>query len=479
MNYVLIYPDELRAESLACYGHPLVKTPNIDRLAQEGVLFERNYTQHPVCGPSRACLATGWYPHVDARRSFYLLDSKVPNMFSLLKKSGFHLGHAGKDDMFDRASMPLIFDDLMPFRLSDANPNQRTPVKEIGLSTMLTAPIDPNILEQDQRFTNDVKGYLQRRRDDGRPFFLMLSLFNPHPPYTALEEYYNMYDPDDLPPLRGEGWLDGKPDLYHQIRRFRRTKENDPALYRKVQAVYLGMVSYVDNMVGQVIQSLQEHGLYKNTMIIFCSDHGDFAGEVGLVEKWPNAMDDMITRVPLIVRRPGCPEGLRVHTLTQSMDILPTICDYENVAIDYDQFGISLRPQVEGSPGDEQRAVYCEGGYDRREPHCFEPTCFVSGRRSAEGLMENQKNSVYYPKMLQQQEKPDSVCRTVMQCWQEWKITIRTNDDNELYNLQEDPLEQHNLFFDPRYEQIRNELVAKSFKWLINTSDVTPWERHW
>jgi hypothetical protein len=93
--------------------------------------------------------------------------------------------------------------------------------------------------------------------------------------------------------------------------------------------------------------------------------------------------------------------------------------------------------------------------------------------------MENQKNSVYYPKMLQQQEEPDSVCRTIMQCWQEWKITIRTNDDNELYNLQEDPLEQHNLFFDPRYEQIRNELVAKSFKWLINTSDVTPWERHW
>jgi len=479
MNYVLIYPDELRAESLACYGHPLVETPNIDQLALEGTLFEQNYTQHPVCGPSRACLATGWYPHVDARRSFYLLDAKVPNMLTSLRTAGFHLGHAGKDDMFDRASMPIVFDDLMPFRVGSGGNGQQASVEEVGERTMLIAPYEADKAEQDQQFTQDAKGYIQRRAEDGKPFFLMLSLFNPHPPYTALPGYYDQYDQDNLPPLRDEAWLEGKPGLYQQIRHFRSTAQNDPALYRKINAVYLGMVSYVDAMVGQVVQSLKDHQLYDQTTIILCSDHGDFAGEAGLVEKWPSAMDDMITRVPLIIRRPGCPQGRRLTALTQSMDILPTICDFENAEIRYDQFGVSLRPQLEGAAGDADRAVYCEGGYDLHEPHCFEPTTFESGARSAAGLMDSRRGSVYFPKMEQQQAAPESVCRTLMQRWQDWKLIVRTNDENELYDMRADPREMFNRYGESDYREIQSYLEKKAFRWLIHTSDVTPWERHW
>ena len=224
MNYVLLFPDEMRAESLSCYGHPLVRTPNIDALAAEGTLFEQNYTTHPVCGPSRCNLASGWYPHVDGRRSFYMITDKDPNLIDYLNQAGFTTAHAGKDDMFDHASMGRIFREFLPFY-------RRDKVKTAGLKaipearySMIYPPVkdeDAHLLG-DAKHTDDAIDFIHRHAGDDKPFFLMLSWLFPHPPYTAPESYYNMYDPAEVPMRRDMDWYkQNKPEMYEVLRRYR------------------------------------------------------------------------------------------------------------------------------------------------------------------------------------------------------------------------------------------------------------------
>ena len=472
MNYILLFPDELRAESLACYGHPLVKTPNIDALAAEGTLFDAAYTPHPVCGPARACLASGWYPHVDARRTFYMPKAKDPNMFVPLKDAGFTTAHAGKDDMFDRGEMEKVFTEYLNFYRRDVTKNYSA-VPEARYS-MLYPPV-PDEKEPelgDAKTTEDAIGFIHCHAADEKPFFLMVSWMFPHPPYIASESYYNMYDPAEVPMKRDLSWMDNKPEMYRYFRKYRETENSPEDLFRKINAVYLGMISYVDTLTGRIVDALKKAGIYEETTIIFCSDHGDYAGDAGQLEKWPSEMTDMVTRVPLIIRRPGCPGGQKISTPVQSFDIMPTILDYENVKLHYAQFGKSLKAQVEGAPGDEERAAYSEGGYDTWEPWCFEPVCFKGTYLD----FPQPKGSDYYPKSTQQQEEPDTVARVIMQRYKNWKLMVRSNGENELYDLEKDPLENHNLYGKSEYADMQKSLTDRMLAWLIGHSDVAPIE---
>lgn len=475
MNYILLFPDEMRAESLGCYGHPMIHTPNINTLADEGTLFEQNYTTHPVCGPSRCNLASGWYPHVDGRRTFHPISDKDPNFIEYLNKAGFTTCHVGKDDMFDYASMDRLFAEFLPFQRKDAKAKEGLKAIPSARYSMIYPPVKDEDEQElgDAIHTEQAIDFIKRHAGDEKPFFLMVSWMFPHPPYTAPEKYYHMYDPDKVPMRRDLSWFkQNKPQMYEVLRKYREMDDKDMDLFRKMNAIYLGMISYIDELVGRIIRTLKDEGIYEETTIILCSDHGDFAGDGGQTEKWPSDMTDMITRVPLIMRRPGCPGGQRVNTPTQSFDIFPTILEYENIRLHYAQFGVSLKPQLEGAPGDGERAAYCEGGYDVREPWCFEPECFKGSyldRPQVEG-------TDYFPKCLQQQEAPDTVCRVVMQRYKDWKLMVRTNGQNELYNMKEDPWEAHNLYGKPEYKQIQDELTQKMLTWLINTSDVVPIE---
>jgi len=468
MNYVLIFPDELRAESLGCYGHPYVQTPNIDRLAAEGTLFEQNYTQHPVCVSSRCALATGLYPHVRGFRSLRnLLPDTEANFFRQIRDAGYTTGIIGKDDCFDAESNQRVFSETYRFGRGGGGAWGKGGPVDIDrnyalLSEAAEAPTGDDFCNQ------DAADFLAKRKTDGKPFFLWLNYSYPHPAYTCPEPYYSMYD-DCTPEMRDESWVNGKPELYHAIRRNRHGDDpKNAGLYRKVNAVYLGMVSYVDKLVGEVMQMLRENGQLDDTTVILCSDHGDFAGDCGLAEKWPSALDDMLARVPLIIRRPGEKQGHRVTTPTQSMDIFPTVFDFENIEIRHDQFGVSLRPQVEGAAGDVKRVVYTEGGYDVREPQCFEGTEHWAFMMVPGG--------VYYPKLSQQQNEPATVCRAVMRRDARYKFIFRTSGDNELYDMLEDPKEYRNLIHDPAYSGLRTELEHKLLAWFVGCSDTSPHE---
>ena len=311
--------------------------------------------------------------------------------------------------------------------------------------------------------------FIKKHAHDEAPFFLFLPLGNPHPPYAVIESMYDMYDPAEVP-MKDMKWLENKPKLYETYRKFREAGDVEYEAFRKVNAIYLAMITYTDMLFGKVVAELKAQGIYDDTTIIVCSDHGDWAGDCGLVEKWPSALDDMLTRVPLIIRKPGGAEGHRVSTPTQNIDIFPTVFDIEGLEIKHDQFGVSLLPQLEGAVGDESRVVYSEGGYDTREPHCFE------GTPSYAPLMID--GTQYYPKMAQQQQAPETVARSAMRRDNRYKFVYRSTGEGELYDMQEDPHEYINLFDNPEYGSLKNELTAAMLRWFINTSDVVPHEGH-
>lgn len=494
MHYVFFFPDEMRASALGAYGNPAALTPNFDRLAAEGTLFENNYTQHPVCVPSRCNLMTGWYPHVSGFRTLrHVMHPYHPNFLRYIHDAGFETHVYGKNHMFDEETYFGCVDKYLyvDFGHGDVKVHQgNVPMAEriikkedpdraksaaalFGVKdyTMLLDPMDDSELEEinDTCCVEAAIEAIRGWKEGDKPLFIFLPTFYPHAPYTITKQFVDLYDPEKLPDVLPPD-LEKKPRLQALIRHYRELGDTDPIVYKKVYAVYLAMCSYSDMLLGRVLDALDETGLAADTTVIASSDHGDWAGDWGLIEKWPSGMDDDLTKVPLIIRRPGGASGHRVKELTQTFDIFPTICDWENIEIRHDQFGLSLARQVDGEAGDPDRVVFCEGGYDEREPHCFEGTpkfryFMVPG-------------SIYYPKMIQQQEAPKSVCRTVMMRTPKYKLNIRTDGDNELYDMENDPRELNNIYSEPSMASTVQALKDQMLVWLIGTSDTVPREGH-
>lgn len=478
MNFVFFFPDEMRAESLGCYGHPAVKTPNLDRLAEEGVRFDQCHVQNPVCSPSRCSLMTGLYPHSSGHRTlWHLLRPHEPSLFRYLKEQGYRIKWFGKNHLYNDEYLQEILGDEAYLTAEDKR-------KSFQGDLAVGNPYDPEdpryysfLLETD---SNQPQGrtetelhiekairFLNSDEAKEQPFIVFLPTLMPHAPYVVPEPYYSMYDPNQLPPLRPEG-LPGKPSYHALIRSYRRLDQIKDDTLKKIQAVYLGMISHVDAVFGDLMKAIADNGLDDSTTVIVSSDHGDYAGDYGLVEKWPNGMEDCLTRVPLIIRSPGCKSGHVVREQVELFDVMPTVLELAGTQAAHDHFARSLVPQLAGEAGDPQRAVFAEGGYNKREPHCFE------GDPVRDAWFANNPASYYWPKARQQQEHPDSVCRTTMMRTRQYKLIRRTDDVNELYDLEQDPLELHNVYDHPEYSEIRREMERRMLEWYLETSDVVP-----
>lgn len=199
--------------------------------------------------------------------------------------------------------------------------------------------------------------------------------------------------------------------------------------------------------------------------MILASDHGDWAGDYGLVEKWSNAMDDSLLRVPLIIRAPGCAAGHVVHEPVELHDIMPTCLELAGVEARHTHFARSLAPQLGGAAGDRNRAVFSEGGYNMSEPHAFEP------------LANFPEAHIYYPKILLENKRPELISRTTTIRTRVDKLVLRPAGESEQYDLQRDPRELHNVFHDRSYAGRREEIRARMLDWYIRTSDAVPFER--
>lgn len=475
MNYVFFFPDEMRATGLSCYGNSLAHTPNYDRLAATGTLFENAYVQNPVCMASRCALYTGWYPHVGGYRSLLnFMPPETPNFLHELKDAGYDVRLFGKNHALDeeaiKVSLTEYKSDKPPARSlwSDSPEIQKALAKTLFSSnySMLFPPSPDEDIEkmEDTRTVMEGVHFLESCSRE-KPFFLMLSINQPHAPYTCPEKFYNLCDPDKIKLKRKE--LEGQPSFMKLVRSVSKFETVSDETFRKCAAVYLGMISYCDMLLGRILDTLEACGLGDDTAVIVSSDHGDFAGDYGLVEKWPNAFQDDLTKVPLIIRVPGQPKGQRIKELVSEIDIFPTVLDFASAACRHDHFGKSLRPVMESGHGDSEAVIYAEGGYSIREQQCFEGT-----ERDYKFLLR--PDCVYFPKMTIQQEHQEAVCRTVMMRKKNWKLILRTSGDHELYDLSADPDEEANLYSELSLSLLRSEMKEEMLKWYIETSDVVP-----
>lgn len=467
MNSVFFVPDELRAESVGCYGHPLASTPNMDRLAEEGVRFDNCFVQHSVCSPSRCSFMTGWYPHVRGHRTlWHSLRPDEPNLLRYLKESGYEVHWWGKNDLLSRESMGLSVTSAQSLGRGAHGPNPYAP-DDPEYHTFLRGPY-AGALEDQSDYAN-VQGAIDYLHSGPKePFAIYLPLSLPHCPYSAPQPWHDMIDPDDLPPLRPAG-LPNKPDFHDLIRKTRRLDEVDEAILRKVQAVYLGMTAFLDHTLGRLLEALDETGQAEDTAVFCWSDHGDWAGDYGLVEKWPSAMDDTILRVPFLARVPGMAAGHAVSEPIEAFDVMATALDLAGIEAQHTHFARSLVPQLQGEAGDPDRAAFAEGGYDAHEPHCFE------GKDTGDQAGRTPEHP-YYPKGRLQQDHPESVCRTVTIRTATHKLVRRTAGLNELYDLTADPLELDNVHGQPQYREVQARLEQALLDWYLHTSDVTPWD---
>jgi len=464
MNLIYFCPDQMRADAIGCYGHPVAKTPNIDRLAAGGVRFDQCHVQHTVCTPSRCSFMSGWYPHVRGHRTlWYPLQKDEPNTLKYLKQAGYEVHWMGKNDLLAQDA----FDDSVTHLYNV--PGGAEGAREIH------APDDPAYWSflygpspghnRSWHLVERAIAFLKARKPSDPPFMLYLPIGCPHPPFTCPQPWYDMIDPATLPPLR-PAELAGKPAFHALIRQYRQLDQLDEQKLRKVCAVYLGMVMYVDHMLGRLLDAVEETGRDKDTSLFFFSDHGEWAGDYGLTEKWPSALDDCLTHIPMIVKTPDCVPGHVVEAPTACFDIMPTTLELAGVACAHTHFAQSMLPQLAGATGAADRHIFAEGGYDPHEPQCFE---------GAPGTnLAADKTNIYYPKGRQQQERPEGSVRAVMIRNRAHKLIYRPGDVSELYDLQSDPRELNNRHGDPALAAVESDLKQRLLDWYVHTSDVVP-----
>jgi choline-sulfatase len=459
-NVILFVPDEMRADALSCYGNPVTRTPNFDRLAAQGTRFENCHVQFPVCGASRCSFLTGWPASVRGHRSlYYFLRPDEPNVFRYLKDAGYDVIWLGKNDAFAadtfHSSVTVWKSGELAPTGAAAGPVNMTP----GTTSMLQGP------DGDRRSTNDYSLVQEAirildRREGERPVCIFLAMFNPHPPYSAPADFYHMYSPRALPPLIPP---DGtrRPNFHRAIREAYGLDRLSDENLRQVRAVYYGQVSYSDWLLGELMNAMQRTGRDKNTALIAFSDHGDYAGDYGLVEKWPSGLEDCLTHVPMIVSIPGGVPGVIATEMVEAFDIVQTCLDLAGARASHTHFSRSLLPQTGGKGGEPQRAAFTEAGYNTYEPQAFEP--LIAG--------------LYGPKTRLQNDHPDTITRAASVRTRTHKLIVRPNGQSELYDCARDPGMRQNLFGESSVASMHAELQTRLLNWYINTTGIAPMDK--
>ena len=464
-NIIIFQPDEMRADALSCFGNPITRTPNFDKLASMGTLFENCNVQYPVCGASRCSMLTGWPTSVRGHRSLaYFLRPNEPNLFRYLKNSGYDVFWFGKNDALAAESFYGSVTEWnhpnLHYEHGSSQAVFRKGVK--GPHTFITSPGGEPDQTGDYEHVQNAIRILERRESD-RPFCIFLPLRFPHPPYGPPNGFYDMYKASDIADLRPIN-LPKRPSYVQGIRKLYGLDKEPESTFRQVRALYYGMVSYSDWLMGHILEAVERTNHSKDTSILFLSDHADYAGDYGLVEKWPSGLEDSLTHVPLIAHVPGAPAGHRVKNVVELFDMMATCLDLAQTEAQHTHFSQSLLPQIYGGQGDPNRAGFCEGGYNTYEPQCFE------------SMMSN-PDDLYYPKSLLQDKYPQTISRCAMVRTLDYKFISRPEGQNELYIYADDPHELHNRYGDKSVADIQEKLQQRLLHWYVNTTGIAPFDK--
>ena len=368
-NILFIAIDDLRPE-LGCYGDTVVKSPNIDKLAAEGMVFDRAYCQVAVCGASRASLMTGILPTQKRYVDFLAqVDQDTPNAVTMpqtFKEAGYITRANGKvfhtsTDTAERSwSRPV-------WRAGDGDP-------DASESTVLAAKKKggkgPKLFFEDADVPDNAYGDgkvaeqtiadLRELKESGKPFFLACGFIRPHLPFNAPKKYWDLYDEATLPIADNRFKPEGAPNALRGSGEFRTYSlgEFSPAseaFHRKMRHGYFASTSYSDKLTGDVLNELEKLGLEENTIVIIWGDHGWHLGEHNFWGKH-NTMHNAL-RIPLIVKVPGKLKG-KTDSLIQSVDIFPTLCSLAGLEVPKSVQGHSFVELLSDSNKKINEAVY-------------------------------------------------------------------------------------------------------------------------
>ncbi len=486
-NILFIMTDQQRYDGVGVNGNPLIQTPNLDRLAGQSANFTHTFVQSPVCTPSRACYFTGRYAHAHRNRVNYTLLPRDEKLLpAYLRESGYQTGMVGK--------LHLYYD--FPFNAAEAARtggfdivelhdgvhstdqwsdyviwrNQRDPQKDIYYRDLAVdvpnakQSANPFRVAIDARYTDTAwvgersRNHIQTMAAQNRPFFLFSSFWKPHSPHEVPEPYDSLYNDIDIPLPKIETLEDIRrlplPVQKMILRGNNPPYDMDRERLQWIYRSYYADITHIDHEVGEILKTLDETGQADNTIVIFCSDHGDQLLEHGLMGK--NVFFEASVRVPFMIRYPGTIKPAVHDCFLETVDVLPTLFEMAGLAEPYNCQGRSFVPLLTGE-GDytEREVAFCENiipevfGKDRI---VFEKGKGVDGIRHPDAKMVRSKH---------------------------WKYNYYPEGFAELYDLENDPLEQRNVADDPAFRSVADEMKGRILDWLITSNETDQIAHTW
>lgn len=481
-NIILFLADQMRKDSLHHFGNEASITPNMDSLLNDGVSFENAYCQNPVCVPSRTSFLTGLYPHTNGHRTMYNMQKEdEPNILKTMKDNGYYVIWIGRNDFVPFGSDKSHCCDEFYDGTSYEN---MVNLKEHALKFNIY-PKKEKIEMNDDRYYSFYIGEMEQEwtkqsedwkcvelilkkieekanNKDGKPLFIYCSLFYPHPPYGCEAPWYSSVDRNKLPTRRPNiETLENKPSILHAVRKNQNLFNWTEERYNELRGTYLDMVSRFDYQLGLIINKLKETTLYDDTNLVVFSDHGDYTGDYGIVEKNQNTFEDPLSNVPLLIKPSKNFKVIprKTKAFAELLDIPATIAEMADIEIPYTQFGNSLLDVVAGLDF-HRDAVFCEGGRLHSENHAKDPL--------------PPKQSPYWPRLQVQQSDGPEHTKACMIRMDNMKYTMRLYEKDELYDLDSDPMELNNIIDDENYSEIKFKLKERMLKFYMETCDTVP-----
>ncbi|MEP1209016.1 MAG: sulfatase-like hydrolase/transferase [Rhizobiaceae bacterium] len=519
-NFLFFITDQHRADWLGCAGHPVVRTPNIDAIAAQGVQFTDFNVAMPVCMPNRASLLTGRYPSVHGLRyNGCRLPRRANTFVDVLAAGGYATAAIGKshiqpytgkaplapstlvtgpieeawkaDDQDYGLEEPDRYESEEPARFDDpyygyqhvdmvtghgdqpgghyrqwfrqnasrtgrdwqwyhdpANELKHNYSAQQAYRTPIPEDLYPTAFIRDRAID-----YLASRQGKEQPFFTFVSFPDPHHPFNPPGKYWDMYQPDQFDlDIRYTDHTLPPPPLQYQHEMLQRGEypqvkqsafmDSEQAI-RESMALTAGMITMVDDVIGEIIEGLKSSGHYDNTVICFNSDHGDYLGDSDLMLKglWQR---DSIVRVPFIWSEPEGRQAGRSDALASTVDIAPTVLDRAGLAPYFGMQGSSLLPAL-AAPDVQIRDDLLIEHNDLAPRMGFEQSGRVRSLRT-----------------------------------KDWRLTVYKDQDwGELYDLAGDPKQVNNLWFSASHENVKSEMMERLTSQLIGQMDESPRSNRW
>jgi choline-sulfatase len=469
-NILFIFSDQHRGDTLGSVGHPVITTPNLDKLAKEGVVFRRCYTNSPLCVPARSTLASGLYVNQHgAWDNDFPADRNGPSHIRNIRDAGYLTALIGKTHLLNRHRGHVReveselhdwgYEDVMVITSTVNNGTLKNAwsdhLAEKGLDEIYFESIrefiklnwtfqrkpweDPPapIPTEDhvdnfvgQKAVEWIKDY-----NDDRPFYLQVCFPGPHPPFNSAPEYRALYKPEEMP--IGTLQLPGKPYPPYTdfVIRWSNLGEMTAEQMQLMRSYYYAKITMIDERIGDIIQALEEKGMLDNTWIVYSTDHGENLGDHRLNQKV--VFFESAIHIPLIIRPPGAVEGWHSSALTDLLDVTATFLEIAEAKSLDDCEGISLLYKIKGGP---------------------------SGPEAQKG------KDVIFSEVLGHSMVFDGRYKLA--------ANARNNELVELIDLKEDPQELSNKIDDPSLLEIRNNLFEKYLKPFLEKTDLKKLSEH-